>query len=152
MLKKAVENCPESLWDDAEYKNRFWHIAFHTLFYMHFYLQDTEGDFKPWAKHRENYQFMGPLPWPPHDIPQIGTPYSREEVLEYLELCKKQVDERVELIDLEVESGFHWLPFGKLELQIYNIRHIMHHAGQLIDRLKTAADISTEWIGTKPYS
>jgi len=27
-------------------------------------------------------------------------------------------------------SGFDWLPFDKLELQFYNIRHIMQHTGE----------------------
>jgi hypothetical protein len=43
-------------------------------------------------------------------------------------------------------SGFFWLPFSKLELQLYNIRHIQHHTGQLIERLREQKDISVEWI------
>jgi hypothetical protein len=37
---------------------------------------------------------------------------------------QKQVVDRVPDTALEAESGFHWLPFDKLELQVYNIRHI----------------------------
>ena len=33
--------------------------------YTHLYLQTTEADFVPWAKHRDEYQSLGPLPWPP---------------------------------------------------------------------------------------
>ena len=43
-------------------------------------------------------------------------------------------------------SGFSWLRFGKTELQLYNIRHIQHHAGQLTDRLRTAAGIGVRWV------
>ncbi len=32
MLKMAIEQCPESAWNDPEYKNAFWHIVYHTLF------------------------------------------------------------------------------------------------------------------------
>jgi len=39
MLKQAVEKCPVSLWDDRRYRNRFWHIAYHALFYTHLYRQ-----------------------------------------------------------------------------------------------------------------
>ncbi len=40
---------------------------------------------------------------------------------------------------LDADSGFYWLPFNKFELQLYNIRHIQHHTGQLTDRLRQAA-------------
>lgn len=150
MLKRAIVACPESLWDDGEYKNRFWHIAYHTLFYTHLYLKDREEDFQPWAKHREPGQFLGPLPWPPHEEPKIGAPYAKENILEYLEMCRKEVDERVSSMDLAGQSGFDWLPFGKLELQFYNIRHIQHHAGQLIDRVRTKGCIGIDWVRMKP--
>jgi hypothetical protein len=149
MLKLAIANCPGALWNDQEHKNRFWHISYHVLFYTHLYLQDREEGFIPWAKHRDEYQFLGPLPWPPHREPKIGEPYCKEDILEYLELCQNEVEERVSSLDLDAESGFHWLPFGKMELQFYNIRHIQHHAGQLIDRLRIKEGIGVDWVGMK---
>lgn len=150
MLKAAIEKCPDALWNDAEYPNKFWHISYHVLFYTHLYLQQREEDFQPWTKHRKDYPFMGPVPWPPHRKPEIGEPYSKQEILEYLEVCRNEVRRRVDQMDLDAESGFEWLPFGKLELQFYNIRHVQHHAGQLIDRLRTRAGIGTEWVGKAP--
>jgi len=150
MLKQAVEKCPDSLWADPEPRNKFWHIAFHALFYTHLYLQDSEKDFIPWAKHRELYNFMGPLPWPPHEVPKIGEPYSRGNVLEYIEFCQKEVEKRVPGLNLDSESGFPWKPYKKLDLQIESIRHIQHHAGQLMDRLLTKQGISVDWVGKKP--
>lgn len=44
-------------------------------------------------------------------------------------------------VDLDAPSGFFWLPFNKLELQLYKTRHVQHHAGQLIDRLSTEGNI-----------
>ncbi len=150
MVSEAVAQCPEALWVDSGYKNRFWHIAYHTLFYTHLYLQDSEKEFVPWSKHRNEYNFLGPLPWPPHKEPNIGEPYTKEEVLEYLRFCQKEVEMKVAALDLEAVSGFPWLPFGKLELQFYNIRHIQHHAGQLIDRLRNHERIGVGWVGMKP--
>jgi hypothetical protein len=49
---------------------------------------------------------------------------------------------------LEAQSGFYWLPFGKLELQFYNVRHIQQHTGELCERLGATGDIEVEWIGT----
>jgi hypothetical protein len=53
-------------------------------------------------------------------------------------------------LDLEAESGFNWLPFDKLELQIYNIRHIQQHTGELYERLGTSGSIELSWVGMKP--
>ena len=56
MLRQAIVQCPAPLWADAAYKNPFWHIAYHALFYTHLYLQPSGADFVPWAKHREQYE------------------------------------------------------------------------------------------------
>ena len=69
MMEQALVKCPESLWNAPEDRNKFWHVAYHALFYLHLYLQDTEKDFCPWVNHREEYQFMGQTPWPPHAPP-----------------------------------------------------------------------------------
>lgn len=150
MLKQAVIACPSSLWNDKEAKNKFWHIAYHALFYTHLYLQDSEKAFTPWNKHRNEYQFMGTLPLPPHANPNIFEPYSKEDILEYVEECYKQVENKVSDLNMEVLSGFHWLPFSKLELQLYNIRHIQHHTSALIDRLRISTNVGVKWIAFKP--
>jgi hypothetical protein len=149
MLKQAIARCPESLWDNPGDKIRFWHVAYHALFYTHLYLQNSEKEFVPWVKHRNQSQFLGRLPWPPHDKPEIGEPYSREDILSYLEVCQEQVEERVASVNLEAESGFSWLPFSKMELQIYNIRHIQQHAGELMERLGTQANIEIDWVAMR---
>jgi hypothetical protein len=149
MLEQTIAACPEPLWLDRTPRNAFWHIAYHTLFYTHLYAQDSEAAFVPWPKHREQCQFLGPLPWPPHALPAIGEPYHRSEVLEYLAVCRDEVSRRVATVDLEAAvSGFDWLPFGKLELQLYNIRHVQHHTGQLIDRLAARTRAGIAWVGS----
>ncbi|MFN2168056.1 MAG: hypothetical protein ACK2U9_17575, partial [Anaerolineae bacterium] len=52
MLRQAILQCPDSLWQSAEYQNPFWHVAYHAIFYAHLYLHATEADFAPWEKHR----------------------------------------------------------------------------------------------------
>jgi hypothetical protein len=149
MLRQAVERCPEALWDDHTYRNRFWHVAYHALFYTHLYLQDTLEDFRAWVLHRKEHNYLGAVPWPPHHTPVIGEPYTRDEILAYCTICKQQVAERVDALDLEAGSGFDWLPFCKLELQFYNIRHIQHHTGELMERLGTHAGVDVDWVGSR---
>jgi hypothetical protein len=135
MLKQVVVKCPAALWDAPGDQDPVWRKAYHALFYVHLYLQDSEQDFTPWQKHRD---------------PEAGIPFSAEEVLEYLGFVQNQVRERVPRLDLEAESGFHWLPFNKLELQLYNIRHVQQHAGELFERLGTRENIELDWVGIAP--
>ena len=146
MLKETIAQCPDAIWNDPSDKTKFWHIAYHALFFTHLYLQDTEEDFTPWAKHREGIYSLDQAP----SAPETVEPYDKDSVLEYLAICQQQVAERVPQLDLEAASGFHWLPFGKLELQFLNIRHIQQHTGELMERLGTRADLELPWVGMGP--
>jgi len=150
MLKQTIVKCPEEIWNDPADKNKFWQVAYHAIFYIHLYLQDSEITFEPWYKHREEYQFLGHVPWSSHAAPRLGEPYNKATVLEYLAFCQQQVRSRVPHIDLEGMPGFYWLPFSNLELQIYSIRHAQQHTGELMERLGTRADLELDWIGTIP--
>jgi hypothetical protein len=70
-------------------------------------------------------------------------------VLAYLKFCREQVNPLVDSLDMEAESGFSWLPFGKLEHQFYNIRHIQQHTGELAERIGTMENIEIEWVGMR---
>jgi hypothetical protein len=43
-------------------------------------------------------------------------------------------------------SGFHWRKCTRAELHVYNIRHIQHHAAQLILRLRNDAGVDVPWV------
>ncbi|MDF1514190.1 MAG: hypothetical protein P1S60_10315 [Anaerolineae bacterium] len=103
----------------------------------------------PWSKHRDAQQFLESAPWAPGKPLEKGEPYPKKDLLDYITLCYAEVGRNIITIDLQAESGFSWLPFNKLELQLYNIRHLQHHSAQLIDRLRNASDISIPWLGTK---
>ena len=152
MMEEAIKKCSDTLWNDENAKHRFWHIAYHTLFFTHLYLQVNEEAFVPWAKHRNEHQFFESVPWAPEKKLEIGEPYTKAELLEYLAICQNAVEENVTSVVLKVKSGFDWLPFSKLELQFYNIRHIQHHTAQLDDRLRNKTDNGIRWIGAKSHS
>ena len=146
MLKQVILKCPDALWASETSKNHFLRIVYHALFYTHLYLQPTEEDFVPWPRHRDESQYLGPVPWPPHNEPKIGKPYTKQELLEYLDLCHAEVDAKVDRLVLENPSGFNWLPFDKTELQLYNIRHLQQHIGELSERLGNQG-IEIDWVG-----
>jgi len=132
MLKKAIEKCPPHVWDDPHDKLKVWSKAYHVLFSAHLYLQDSEEDFVEWEKHRD---------------PDDSVPFTKEEVLEFLEFVKQQVMERIPVTDLEAESGFSWYPVNKLEMQFINIRHIQQHTGELYETLGMRENAELPWVG-----
>ena len=150
MMTQVVKKCPVLLWVNDESGNQFWHVAYHALFYTHLYLASSEEQYIPWGKHNDGYQFMGPVPWPPYEKPEIGSPYSQNEILEFLQFCKEEVLEKTQNLDPEAESGFSWIPVGKMELQFYNIRHLQQHIGELCERLWANDQIEIGWVGTRP--
>jgi hypothetical protein len=148
MFEQTIQRCPDEIWYDDAPTNRFWHVAYHTLFYVHLYLQPSEQSFQPWEFHRENYQRFGS---PPSDSGKdliIDQPYHKAEILSYLEHCRNELAV-LDAQPLDGPSGFSWLPFDKLELQFYNIRHVQQHIGELSGRLLDAG-IEIDWVGMHP--
>jgi hypothetical protein len=153
MLRDAVEKCPAELWDDGRYTNRCWQVAYHALFFVHYYLQPTSEGFEPWMGHRTASQHPDSIPGPPDpasDLPLIPEMFTRDEVLAYWQVCEGLVDELVDAIDLTSDaSGFSWYPIPKLEHVLVNLRHVQHHAAQIADRVRTHADVGVNWAGAR---
>ena len=152
MLREAIERCPDDLWLSSDRKNAFWQISYHTLFYTHMYLHEGEASFRPWVKHQANVQNPSGLVGQVNKDPSrpFADPYSKSEVLEFWSLCDTMVDSALDRLDLDsASSGFSWYPIGKLEHQLVNIRHIQHHSGQLIDRLRASCDVGVAWAGSR---
>jgi DinB superfamily len=142
MLKQAIAECPEELWIAEEFRNRTWHVAYHTLFYAELYVHASEAEFAPWEKHYPACRLLGAKAEELKDV----VPYTREELLEYHARCAAAVEELTPKLPLEMPSGFDWLPFTRLETHIYNIGHIQHHTGQLAERLRVARDVGVRWV------
>ena len=135
MLREAIERCPPEEWLSTSHKNAFWQVSYHALFFAHLYLQRDEAAFKLWEQHRGEGDGIA------------GEPYTQAQVLEYWEFCDRMIDDAVDALDLDgTESGFSWYRMSKLEHQFVNIRHIQHHAAQLIDRVRSAADVGIGWV------
>jgi hypothetical protein len=138
MFEQTVTRCPDDIWDRASDKNKFWNVAYHTLFFTHLYVEDSEEAFTPWIKHREAHEDF--------EIPGTPEPYDKATILEYLAFCRRHVQERLPQLDLE--SSFDKRPYNKGELQIYSLRHIMQHTGELMERLAPYAE-EIDWVGSK---
>ena len=154
MLKDAIEKCPNDVWFDDRFTNRYWQIAYHVLFYTHLYLHADEKSVQRWAGHQSKVQYPSGLTNPRLEVdtslPKFAEPYSKAQVLEFWEICDRLVDGAIDSFDLDApECGFWWYKMGKLEHQFINIRHIQHHAAQLADRLRVSKDVGVPWVGMR---
>lgn len=141
MLKHSILACPEMLWQHSDDRTPCSQVAYHALLFTHLYLQDSVQSFSYWSGHRDEYRFEEDVRTQPAESPAKAT------VLAYLAFCQQQVVEHVSRMELEAASGFDWLPFTKFELQIYSIRHLQQHVGELMERLGALA-IDIDWVGS----
>ncbi|MCL2646304.1 MAG: DinB family protein [Phycisphaerales bacterium] len=143
MLQDAIEKWPEKLWEKTDGEIAAWRVAYHTLYFSHLYLGKNRDSFVKWEKHREPSQHFKPA----KDGKPI-TPYTKAEILAYWKICDEMVDGAVEAMDLDrKECGFRWYKMPKLDHQFVNIRHIQHHAGILIARLRRLTGREVRWMG-----
>ena len=138
MLENAVNASPDALWDAP---SRFWYTAFHTLFYLDLYLRGSIEGFRP------------PEPFGLTEFEPDGTMpdrvFSKDELRGYIEHCRAVVGEVTDSLTDERAREicvFPWRSLSFFELQLYNIRHVQHHVGQLNLILRQEADIGLKWV------
>lgn len=148
MLSDCISKCPEANWNGNVGSFPFWHVVYHALFYTDMYLSPDLDSFAPPGFHRENYQYFGRLPWPPHEIVLANIPYDKETLLEYVQHCRDKTTEAVgaETIEtLEGACGFWWYKIPRSEFHVNNIRHIQHHTAQISLYLRISAGVEIQW-------
>ena len=135
MLQNNIEICPDALWNDASYTNIYWQIVYHTLHYTRLYLSTSEETFIPWAEHHANWHRFEKV----NSDEKRGTTsfqYSKLALLPYVAQTNEDVESQIIEKDFYNISGFEWLKLNRLEVHLYNLRHLQHHTGQLIERLQ----------------
>ena len=146
MLRSAIEACPNELWNREADHNPFWVLAYHTLYFTHLYLSPSEDAFEPWARQVVGFSGYGKTDLGDWTKLTPDDAYAKADVLAYCEFIDGRVSELVESTPFDAPSGFRWLKFSKAEAHLYNLRHIQHHAGQLIERLRQQAGLGTKWV------
>lgn len=141
MLRQAIERCPEDTWLGGEHPRTYWRIAYHAAAYAHLYLYDNLTSWTPWTKARkECAQLEGDV--------EVSSPYTKIEMLEFVDLISSEVDSRINALDLDApKCGFTWYPkVTRFELLILSLRHLHGHIGQLTEIL-IAQDLDVDWMG-----
>ena len=151
MLRGCIDAADAAAWVAPSGRRPFWHVAYHLLFITDLYLSPDEKSFRPRPFHRENYELLSTPPWAPErKVVTADDPYEPAVLSEYVDLLRAKARESVgneTAQSLAGPSGFDWLPFPRLELHVYNVRHIQHHTGQLTAALRRTSDKGVPWIG-----
>jgi hypothetical protein len=141
-LENAIVACPESVWGDRPGYHEFWYLAYHTLFFLDLYLSDsTEAEFRPPSPFGlEELDPAGLLP------PRV---YTKQELRTYLEHDRRKCRTAMQSLSMEkanASCGSLRPGLTILELHMYNMRHVQHHAAQLNLLLRQRVNSAPRWV------
>ena len=142
MLENAIKQCPPELWDTEKL---FWYNAYHCLFWLDYYLTLQPDTFSP------------PQPYTLSEFDASGTmpdsTYSKEQLLAYLGHCREKCRELILGMTDEIATS-RWVndhkDYSVLEILLYNMRHVQHHAAQLNLLLRHEIDDAPSWVSVTP--
>lgn len=141
MLENAINACPDNNWGNRIDYHEFWYITYHTLFYLDFYLSESDKGFIP------------PKPFTLDELDERGLLpeciYTKQELLNYLTHGRQKCRSRIVSLTEEQASkkcGFDWLDISNSEVLLYNMRHVQHHAAQLNLMISKSAGSAPRWV------
>jgi hypothetical protein len=138
MLGNSIRACPPHLWNGP---GQFWYWAYHTLFYLDFNLSENPDVFAPPAPYTfSEFDPGGEMP------PEV---YSMEQLLTYLEHGRNKCHELImglnsERVRLRFKTEYR--DYDRLEIILYNMRHVQHHTGQLNLLLRQGGEAPPRWV------
>lgn len=146
-LNQCLQECPDAVWQKPVSAFPFSQCIFHTLFFADLYLGKNMEVQPNQEFHKTHAAVFG-------DYPQLEkTPvetYEKEFLGLYLAFCRTKANSVVSSeteAELKEPAGFPWLASGsRAEVHVYNIRHIQHHAAQLILQLRKEATFDLPWV------
>lgn len=148
-LAFSVEKCPDSDWNLQVAKYPFCQVAFHTLFFADYYLSPDAETFRTQSFHLANTElFAG---YEQLEDREPTSVYTRVQIRTYLKFCREKAKTAIAAeteASLSAPARFARRNFTRAELYVYNMRHIQHHAAQLVLRLRLNTDIDIPWIGS----
>ncbi len=146
MLRAAMQAASNELWDSADYENRTWRLAYHTLYATKMYLAASPEAFSVWDGAIEGAESLGGSWEDPSARVVVEGVHAAEELFDFLDFLLADLPAAIVAHPLEDQSGFEWYPFTRLELHLNTIRHIQHHTGQIIERLRNNGVSGIGWV------
>jgi len=148
MLERAITLSPESLLADNK---RFYYIIYHTLIFLDYYLTLPPEDFKTPI----SFTIKEPEDIPPEALDDVVPDrfYTKKELLNYLKSIRKKCTQLIEGIT-EEKLAERWVEentdgnmnYSRLEILLYNMRHVQHHTAQLNLTLREEINKTSGWV------
>ena len=137
MFENAIALCPEELWKSE----LFWYNAYHTLFFLDYYLTTDPDNFKPPPPFTlSEFNSDGELP---------ERVYTKEELLTYLRFCYDKCHDLIAGLSSD-SAAMRWKnkyrDYSIFEILIYNMRHVQHHTAQLNQLLRQKINEAPDWV------
>lgn len=138
MLENAITFCPDELWDT---ETKFWYNAYHCLFFLDYYLTFNPATFAP----------PHPFTLSEFEDAMPERVYTKDELLAYVKFCRAKCNDCIAGLTQESLNG-NWINESKtmqypiIEILIYNMRHVQHHAAQLNLLLRQGSNDAPEWV------
>ena len=149
MLKAAIRNCPDQLWENSLWEDpgmprgssAYWYITYHTIFWLDLYLSGSvEGFVPPSPFNLDELDPAGVLP---------DRVYTQQELLGYLaharQKCRATIESLTEQRANQV-CHFGWGQITFAGLLLDNMRHVQEHAAQLNMFLGQQTGLRSGWI------
>ena len=140
-LENVIRAFPESAWAQGETWHQPWYMAFHCLFWTDYYLSEADP------------AYAAPAPFTNSELVSEGYPdrvYTREELADWAHALQETLAARMETVkSADGAARTCTLPWGTMnavELLLYNMRHVQHHAGQLNMMIRQASGTPARWV------
>jgi hypothetical protein len=137
MLGNSIRVCPDELWDTPIL---YWYNAYHCIFHLDYYLSEPEGFHPPAPFTLSEFDPDGEMP---------ERIYSKEELLTYLSFCRQKCHDVIMALTEETALKNWTNPYRSypmIEMLLYNMRHVQHHAAQLNLLLRQHGCEPPRWI------
>ena len=146
MIYEIIVSYDEDLWHDNEnYQYPAWQIAYHGIYYTNIYCSSKEEKIVSWPKEKEYYHFFGNKPWPPFEKVTIETPYSINNINEFIEFVREQVPNYLKDFSPDEKCWPFWYDETQFEFHINNIRHLQHHTAEILERHNNLKKTKYSW-------
>ena len=145
MLRASIEAAPDEVWDSPDYENRTWRLVYHTLYYTKLYVGPSAEAFSEWEGAIEGAESLGGSWEDPSATVEVEGVHSPGELVTFLDSLLSELPDAVRSLPLDAESGFEWYPYSRFELHLNTLRHIQHHTGQIMERLRSHGVTGIAW-------
>lgn len=148
MLRNAITMWPEERWHTH---TKFFYNAYHILIFLEYYLTIPPKNFSPLLP----YTITGPNDTPDEAIDDLvpNRIYSKQELLDYLQTSRTKCHTLIAGLTAEtLKQRFIEEPeeggrdYSVVEILLYNMRHVQHHAAQLNMLLRQELNNAPRWV------